>query len=110
MSEQIRKETITNRDYVFALFNDEGQVRKATDALKSAGFVVGDRNVWEEDDVGERPDRNGAKSDFMVKVKIPDIKQAETAKDILKNMGGHHIEFIEHDMKSQVPQAHGNSR
>ncbi len=97
----------SNRDYVFALFHDEGQVRKASDALKRSGFAVDEKNVWEEDDVGERPDRNRERPDFMVKVKIADKNQAEQVMDTLKKLGGHHTEFIEHTMKSQAPQHKG---
>lgn len=103
MSKQIQKGTRSNRDYVFALFNDEGQVRKAANSLKRAGFSVADRNVWEYDDVGERPDKNGIKPDFMVRVKITEKNHVEQVINTLKKLGGNHIEFIKHTMKMQVP-------
>ncbi len=102
MQEQDKRET--NRDYVFALFNDDGQVRRATEALKNSGFAVDDRNVWEDDDVGERPNKNKVdKPEYMVRVKIDDKSQYPLVEDLLKKLNGHHIEFIEHTMKAQTP-------
>ena len=107
MQEQDRKET--NRDYVFALFSDDGQVRRATEALKGSGFVVDDRNVWEDDDVGERPNKNKVeKPEYMVRVKIDDKSQIPLVEDLLKKLNGHHIDFIEHTMRAQTPSRTGN--
>lgn len=106
MEEQMKKET--NRDYVFALFDDDGQLRRATDALKTSGFDVDDRNVWEDDDVGERPTRKVDKPEYMVRVKIDEKSKAPLVEDMLKKLGGHHIDFIEHTMKAQAPPRTGN--
>lgn len=105
MEEQIKKET--NRDYVFTLFDDDGQFRRATDALKNSGFAVDDRNVWEDDDVGERPTRKIDKPEYMVRVKIADKSHAPPVEDMLKKLGGRHIDFIEHTMKAQKPPRTG---
>lgn len=102
MEEENKKES--NRDHVFALFNDDGEMRRAIDALKNSGYSVEDRNVWEDDDVGERPTKSAVeKPEYMLRVKIDDKSQFPLVEDLLKKLGGHHIDFIEHTMKAQSP-------